>query len=204
MLPTLLTLGPEFGGGQFGPFNGGVIHLGTDASRCQVVLHPSTGAQAVHALITDLGQKWQLQPGQVGAGLYVRSANGRVQAVQGAVQIAHGDAIIVGHQNGPSLYISRMVAPPAQAPRAQAPGASIPGSQHLTSDKLAREARRQVESTIVSMPYGREIYQWWVQAKTGSLLRPRNVIAAVVALVGLFGFGCVSCFGAVALFLGLR
>ncbi|MFK7931456.1 MAG: hypothetical protein AB8H79_24975 [Myxococcota bacterium] len=203
MLPTILTLGPEFGGSRFGPFNGGTIQLGTNAASCQVVLHPSTGALPVHALITDLGQKWQVQQGQVGAGLYVRKPNGRVLNVQGAMQIEQGDAVVVGHQNGPSLTISRMVAAPAGSQRPK-PGARVPGSQHLSTDAFTKEARRQIESTLVTMPMGREIYRFWSRAKTGVLFRPRNLIAGGVALVGFFGVGCMGCFGMVGLWLGLR
>lgn len=205
MLPTVLTLAPEFGGARFGPFPGGIIHLGTDANRCQVVLHPSTGALPVHALVSDLGQKWQVQQGSVGAGLYVRKPSGQMLAVQGAVQIEQGDAIVVGHQQGPSLYIARMVPPPAGAQRGAAKGRSnIPGAQHLNQGAFAREAKRQIESTLVTMPMGREVYRFWTRARSGALLRPRNLIAAGTGLLAFMGMGCLGCFGFIAVILGLR
>jgi len=204
MSQTVLTLSPELGGTRFGPFASGTISLGTDAGRCQVVLHPSTRALPVHAMVTDTGSGWQLQPSQVGAQVFVRSG-GRISQVQGAAQLSAGDVIVLGHQSGPSLTISRMAAAPRPGgPAARGGNPKIPGSQHLSGNAFGREIWRQIESTLVSMPYGRDIYRVVHRARTGAMFRPRNLIAMGVAAIGLVGFGCVSCFGAIGTFLAIR
>lgn len=199
MSQTLLTLAPEFGGTRFGPFGQGTISIGTDASRCQVVLHPSTGAQPVHAMITDTGSAWQLQPAAIGAGLFVRSG-GRTTPVQSAVQLSAGDTFVIASQQGPALTVQRMAAAPGAGARGRAGGAfagAASAAGRTTGSAFTREIWRQVESTLVTMPYGRDIYRFMTRFRTGALFRPRNLIAAAVALIGMFGFGCVSCCGAI-------
>jgi hypothetical protein len=204
MSQTVLTLTPEFGGSRFGPFTGGTLSIGTDAARCQVALHPSTGAMPVHGLLTDLGQRWQIQPAVAGAALFVRKANGRIVPVTTAVQVDPGDAIVVGSQSGPTLLVSRVAEARGPGPAAGRPGGpKIAGSQHFTQDRWTREIYRQVELFLVTLPGGREIYRAWTYYKTGALFRPRYIIGAVVGLFGLFGVGCLSCFGAIGAFFGL-
>lgn len=196
MSQTLLTLSPEFGGARFGPFGSGTISIGTDASRCQVVLHPSTGALPVHAMLTDTGSGWQLQPSQVGAVVFVRSG-GRISQLQGYATLQAGDTLVIGSQNGPGLIVSRMAPTAAPRPGGGIRGPSIPGASNLTGNAFSREIWRQLESTLVTLPYGRDIYRFVHRFRTGALFRPRNLIAMGVGLIGLFGFGCVSCFGAI-------
>lgn len=202
MSQTLLTLSPEHGGARFGPFGKGTLTIGSDAKRCQVVIAPALGAAPVHAVLTDTGNGWQVQPAQIGAAVFVRTAKGRVSPVTTATPVANGDAVVIGTQSGPALTVTRAsVGPSTNAGRAKG---RIPGSEHLSANAYQREARRQVESMVVRHPIGREVYRWWTRWKTGALLRPRYVIGAVVGLVGLFGAGCVGCFGLIGAILGLR
>jgi len=203
MSQTLLTLSPEFGGSRFGPFGPGTLSIGSDVKRCQVVLHASTGAVPVHAMLTASGDGWQLQPAQVGAAVFLRKANGRIAPVTTLTPVANGDAIVIGSQSGPALIVTRAAVGPATNAGRKTKG-RVPGSEHLSASAYQREARRQVESTIVRHPVGREIYRWWTRYKTGALLRPRYVIGAVVALIGMLGVGCVGCLGLVSALLGLR
>jgi hypothetical protein len=204
MSQTLLLLQP--GGQRFGPF-AGTITIGADARRSQVVLPPGSGAQPAHAMLTDTGTGWQLQPASIGAALFLRKPDGRVLSVTTAVQVDPGDHVVVGSRQGPALLVQRMAAQPGAAPGAPPPGRAgggFAGSQHLNQGAFAREARRQVESTLVTLPMGREIYRFWTRFSSGALFRPRYIIGAIVALVALFGAGCVSCAGIVAAAIGLR
>lgn len=203
MSQTLLTLSPEFGGSRFGPFAGGSISIGSDPGRCQVVLHSSTGAAPVHAILSDTGTGWQLQPTQIGAALFLRKRNGRVAPITTTAAVEPGDSIVVGSQSGPALTVTRAaVGPSTNAAKGRGP--KIPGSKHLSANAYQREARRQAESMLVRHPVGREVYRWWTRWKTGALLRPRYVIGALVGLVGLLGVGCTGCVGLLGVALGLR
>lgn len=205
MSQTLLTLAPEFGGQRFGPFQG-VITLGSDPSRCQVVLHPSTGVQPVHALLTDMGSTWQLQPAAVGCAVFLRKPNGRVGAVTTGVSLSPGDSVVLGGPTGPALMVNRMAGAAPGARPGGAPGVAgrIPGSQHLNSNAFAREARRQVESSLVTTPIGREVYRYWTRFRSGAMLRPRYIIGAVIGIVVVMGGGCLTCLSSVAVWLGFR
>jgi len=204
MSQTLLTLSPEFGGSRFGPFAAGSITIGSDPGRCQVVLHSSTGAAPTHAILTDTGASWQLQPAQIGAALFLRKRNGRVAPITTTTPVEPGDTIVVGAQSGPALTVTRAAASPgANAGKARR-GPNIPGSKHVSASAYQRELRRQAESSLVRHPVGREVYRWWTRWKTGALLRPRYVIGAIVGLVGLFGVGCTGCVGFIGIALGLR
>lgn len=203
MSQTLLTLSPEFGGSRFGPFGPGTLSIGSDVKRCQIVLHASTGAAPVHAMLTASGDGWQVQPAQVGSAVFLRKSNGRISPVSTLTAITNGDAIVIGSQSGPALIVTRAAVGPATNAGRKAKG-RVPGSEHLSGSAYQREARRQVESAIVRHPIGREAYRWWTRYKTGALLRPRYVIGAVVGLVGMLGFGCMGCLGLFGALLGLR
>lgn len=205
MSQTVLTLAPEFGGQRFGPFEG-VITLGSDPRRCQIVLHPSTGVHPVHAMLTDTGSTWQLQPAGLGCALFLRKPNGRVGAVTTSVSVSPGDSVVLGGPTGPALMVHRMAGTAPGARPGGAPGVAgrIPGAQHLNSNAFAREARRQVESTLVTTPMGREAYRFWTRFRSGAMLRPRYIIGAVLGVLVLTGGGCLSCLSGLAVYLGLR
>jgi hypothetical protein len=203
MSQTFLTLAPDQGGTRFGPFTG-TINLGSDASRCQLVLQAGMGIEPIHALVTDSGAGWQVQPAAFGCLVYLRKPNGRVLSVNTGVQASEGDTIVLGSQAGPALTLARAgVTAPGPAPGAK-PGFSVPGAQNLSGNAFAREARRQAEASLITTPYGREAYRWWTRFRSGALMRPRYIIGAVVAVLGFFGLGCFTCFGAVAAWMGLR
>ena len=200
MEQTYLTLTPEFGGTKFGPFSG-TINLGTDGGRCQITLAPGTaGVQPLHAMITDTGNGWQVQPTQMGAQVFLRKPNGRVVPVTMAVQAGAGDTVVLGNQAGPALVLSRATPPRVGT----SSGGGMSRRNKLSGDAFAREARRQVESSLITTPYGREIYRFWTRFRSGSFMRPRYIIGAVGGLLFLVGTGCVGCVGAIGTYLGLQ
>lgn len=208
MSQTFLTLSPEQGGTRFGPF-GGTINLGSDAARCQIVLQPVGGVQPIHALVTDTGSAWQVQPAGFGCVVFLRKPNGRILSVNTAVQASPGDSVIVGSQGGPAFTLSRAGSPASATPGGptpgRRPGGGIPGAQHLNANAYAREAKRQASTAFITqLPYGREIYRWWTRYRSGAMFRPRYVIGAIAGVLAFFGLGCVSCFGLIAALLGLR
>lgn len=202
MSKTLLTLSAEHGGQRFGPFGKGTLSIGTDSGRCQVVLDKTSGAAPVHATLTDTGAGWTLQPAQIGAALFVRKPNGRVAPITTGSPIESGDAIVIGTQSGPALTVSRAAV--AASNKTAGPKGRIPGSQHLNKNAFQREIQRQALSNFTRNPVGREIYRFWTRWRSGSFLRPRYVIGAVVGLVGMLGVGCLGCLGVVGAALGLR
>jgi hypothetical protein len=74
----------------------------------------------------------------------------------------------------------------------------------LNPDRLKREAQRQAEAAWVRTPLGREVYRWTSRWRSGALTRPRVIIGAVGSLVVLIAFGCLTCGGVIAAWVGLR
>ncbi len=65
------------------------------------------------------------------------------------------------------------------------------------------EVGRQLQSQFVRSSPGREIYQLYFRLRSGSFLRPRYVLGALVSVVAAAAIGCVGLLGAVAAYLGL-
>ena len=71
-MPTYLHLAPQQGGTRFGPFSKGVIQLGSDPTRCQIVLDAGLGIFAVHCLIQDGGNgTYSVMPTQANLKLWL-------------------------------------------------------------------------------------------------------------------------------------
>lgn len=193
MTHTTLTLDAARGGTRFGPFGPGTLTFGSDPSRCQIVVPSESGILPCHAMISVHGSGWRIQPAAIGAPIFVRTM-GRLQPVSSYADVSVGDEIVLGSPQGPSYRVDRAgTAPRAATANSSSVLSGIPGSEHLTADAFKREGWRQLESSLVTLPYGRDIYRIVHRVRTGAWLRPRNIIAGAVALVVFLGGGCLTC-----------
>jgi hypothetical protein len=98
-MPSYLVLAPEQGGNRFGPFQGGAIALGSDATRCQITL-ALPGIAPIHATIMDHSDgTFTIAPTQRGLGLLLVQ-NGQNRQVDGSVKARAGDIVLVGGHTG--------------------------------------------------------------------------------------------------------
>lgn len=192
MASTYLDLPPEMGGNQFGPF-AGTVQIGTDAQRCQVVMHPQLGIADVHVVLNDAGDgRYMVAPAQKGFGLFlIRSGEQKLQPVAGATEARPGDMIILASPTGPRFRIRREE---AQAPPPSARGGGGFGSG--IAGGVAREVWR-VQSAKLMM--NNPLYRTWrtmsFRFRTGSLTSPRVLVAAAASIFALIAAGTASCGG---------
>ena len=193
-MATYLQFAPEHGGMQFGPFHTGSIYLGSDSSRCQVILHASNGVAPLHAVLTlNAGGDYSLSPTQMGLGLFYRKA-GHAQLLQvtAPVQLDPGDSVILGNQSGPRFVLLKQAA--QHSAYGAQPGRAPPG----LATQVGEEAKRQMVSSMFTRnPLFSEAYQWWYRAKTGTLTQPRFLISAAISVLTFLFMAIVVCFGTV-------
>lgn len=200
MANTYLVLPPEMGGTQFGPFTG-LVQIGSDAGRCQIVLNPGLGVAPVHVTIAEQADgTYAVSPAQRGIGLFVARGGGMsVQPVPAAFVANPGDAIVLGQPGGPRFQIRRDESKRGIA-GAVAPASARGRPQRSMGDAVGREMMRMGTAKLMTKnPVLRELHTTWYRYRTGALTNPRvlaGLIASGVALLLAGGAGCASLFAA--------
>jgi hypothetical protein len=203
-MPTFLQLASEQGGNRFGPFPGGLIVLGTDGRRCQLVMGPMAGILPVHGQISDHGNgTFTVQPADRKAVLFlVQQGQGQMWPLQAAVTARHGDVLVVGTEAGPRFTL-QFESDARQVRAVQQPGGGglLPASAQRNLARqggfggaMQHEVKRQAQSKLMAGPF-RELYTMYYRFKSGSFFQPRYLITAVGGLVVLLGGSFASCFG---------
>ena len=188
-----LSLAQEFGGFAFGPFETGVVSLGSDAGRCQIVLHPSLGVRPVHAQVSFQGGQVVVQPVEMSGPVFFCSRDRAIgDRMRGAASLAVGDGFALVTANGPrfTLSIAQPVAPPPR-PTGPLPGfPQPPGAHRLNAKSMQREVNRQVGAELHRLVPVSTFSKFAYQLKTGALFQPRYVVGALLALGSALVVGC--------------
>ncbi|MCB9674116.1 MAG: hypothetical protein H6737_03315 [Alphaproteobacteria bacterium] len=215
MAATYLQLPPEQGALRFGPF-AGIVHLGSDSRRCQIVLDASQGVYPVHATLAEApGGLYHFAPTEMGAKCFVvQQGSPQMWPVNSAVQVKSGDSIIVGTPGGPRFQIvgggppGVGVSGPVATAGAAAAGGGIMGAiggmmqptvhsrrnQNL-SQGIADEFARRGRARLMTQSPFRELYTFWHRWRTGALFNPVYIVGTLFTVFGMISAGTVSCSG---------
>ena len=180
----VLKLAPAFGQQQFGPFTGREVRVGSDREQCHVVLAAEMGVAAVHVTISlGRGQDLLLAPTSQAAGVYWHP-QGRRTAVQihGPQAIRPGDAIALVSPSGPMFFVA--IAPLNTD--------SPPPTEPLPPSSWWAELKRQLWTAVLTTGPGQRLQKMYTLAVSGTIFRPRNIIAMLMLLVvggGMAGLG---------------
>jgi len=192
MATTFLQLAQHQGGQRFGPFQGGMIQIGSHPASCQVVIN-SPGVTSVHAQVIDNNDgKYTVQPCDRSSPVWLMQAgNPQLWPVQGPVIAGPGDSIILGSEQGPSFLISTQNAAAAQA----AKGAAGPLGNNF-GGRMGKEIKRQAFAKLMHRnPMFRDAYNMWYRATTGGLSNPRVIVGLAGTIFSVIGAGFIGCAG---------
>lgn len=215
---TYLQLPLELGGLRFGPFNG-VVTLGSDAKRSQIVLDPSHGVFPVHVTVTPLEDgSYAIAPATRDGKVFVQPAGQpHVWPITSTVQARPGDLLVVGTLAGPRFLLVQE-GPLTAAPTADdvvrtarqtggseagfvqgisqfgqaASGLFKPPSTKGISGEVQRRAQASALATRGPL---RDLYVFWSRFRGGMLTSPYFIVGVLFAVVGVVGTGSVSCTG---------
>lgn len=207
---TYLQLAPEMGGLRFGPFTG-MVQIGSERTRNQLVLDPAHGIFPSHATLIETGPGvYTVGPVDHGCKVFVIPAGQQqMWPVQGYVQARAGDLLIFGTPAGPRFQLQTAAAPtPGLASgTATATGGNVlgalsalfgpPPSNRGTSygGRVANEMARRSRATLLTKSPWREIYAVVTRFRTGALTNPRVLVSALSAVVTVVLGGGVTCSG---------
>lgn len=186
----VLSLSAEFGGTTFGPFAPGPVALGSDPTRCQIVLNQSLGVRPTHAVITPMNANtFVLQPAEQGIGLfYFVGGRGQGQPVGNAVQLRPGDAFAVGSPAGPRFVVGLYTQPAPQ----QNTGFKLGGRGVPTAAQMGQEVKRQASTGIMTNPLVQEASKLFWRVRTGAIFQPRVILGVAIGVFGAALAGCAA------------
>lgn len=204
-MAVFLQLPPEMGGLRFGPFDG-MVHLGTDARRCQIVLDSNQGIFPIHATLAPAGGGFHFAPADLQAKCFVIQAGSpQLWPVQGAVEVSLGDAIVVGTPAGPRFQVldatGHQVARPGGGGGIQGMMNTVMGRPQRSNQAglgqgLADEVARRAQASMMRNSTFRELSYLQRRLKTGQLFSPVTIIGALMTVGSILLAGGVSCSGA--------
>jgi hypothetical protein len=208
-MSTYLQLPPQMGGVRFGPFPPGVIYLGSDPQRCQIVLNASQGVFAMHCMVSDAGDgSYTISPVQGNLKVYlVKKGESKAWPVQSAVQAHAGDWVVLASPEGPRFEIQRETATAGAGIRAGRPmgrpgqgfagpgGASQQGGSAF-GGRMANEVQRQMAARMMTqVPAFRAFYMMQHRMKGGAWKSPYFLVSVLMGIMGFIGAGSAGCSG---------
>lgn len=175
-----LNLAPEFGGVPFGPFQDSTIYLGSDNTRCQIVLHPSLGVRPVHASVSFHGGGAMVSPVEMSGAVFA-APRGQVQgaSLRGSTNLAVGDGFALVSATGPRFTLapaSQVAAPPPPLGGLLPPSAA----RRLTPGAFQAEVGRVADRELHRMGPFATVSKLGYQLRSGALTQPRVVVGLVV------------------------
>lgn len=199
---TWLQLPVQMGGTRFGPFQSGLVQIGTDRGQCQIVLAPQMGIAPVHVTVALQGPgAYVVQPVQRGFGLFLQKSGGNLFPIAAAVQAAAGDTLILGSPAGPRFTLQYEETPRAVGGGRPARGAAAGGAGGIAG-AVGRELMRQQRARwMMRNPLYREITNLQYRMRSGALTNPRVLVGLIVGGIGLvltLGATCLGALGVVA------
>lgn len=205
MAHTYVDMPPEQGGARFGPWDGGVVHFGSDPSQCQVVMASAHGIARVHAALADQGDgTYTLQPIQRGYTLFaVQAGRTGMQPITTAVKMRPGDMFVLGNVSGPRFRIGRVERPTTAAPSASA-GVSLGGMakafvegrpvsgngrDRTMTDRVIDEMARRTRSKMMTREPWRTMQRWYFRFRRGGWRSPQFIVTLILSLFGVMTAG---------------
>lgn len=195
-MATFLCLPEEFGGTRFGPFPQGAVYIGSDHTRCQIVLDAKLGVFAVHCMVSETEPgKYTVSLTQRGLKLYlIQKGEKKAWPIENPVEAKPGDQVVLGSETGPRFIIvhqpdSVAVAGPNVA--AEAVGGGLGGS---VANEMARRAQAKL---IAKNPAFRTLYQLKHKYKTGVWKSPYFIVSALGAVGAAIMGGIATCSGVI-------
>lgn len=189
-----LALPPELGGAVFGPFEGVMVAIGTDASKCNITLNPAPGLVGVHAFIAPRAPgQYTVQATEYGAEVYVFQG-ARATRIDGSATLKVGDSFALGDAGGPRFIVGEPEQGRGVASAGQSAGRAsdlrLGGRRMPTAADLQSEVQRQAMSELMRQKPIAEAARGYWRVKSGSIFQPRYIIGAVLGLGSLMVAGC--------------
>jgi hypothetical protein len=195
-MATFLCLPEEFGGTRFGPFPPGAIYIGSDSTRCQIVLDAKLGIFAVHCMVSETAPGvYTVSLTQRGLKLFlIQKGEKKPWPIEQPVEAKPGDQIVLASDTGPRFVIihqpdAAVVAGPNVA--AVAVGGGFGGN---IANEMARRAQAKL---ITKNPVFRTLYQLKHKYKTGVWKSPYFIVSALGAVGAALVGGVVACSGVI-------
>lgn len=214
-IATFLQLPPDLGGMRFGPFTG-IIQIGSDARRNQLVLDPSHGIYPHHATIADMGNgTYTIAPAGRDCKVFLlQTGQVHVWPLNAPVQAKAGDMVIFGTPHGPRFQLQQEQQGPGKSMGQVATEARNRGGEAglihgingfigsffapAKRSGIGGEVQRRAQANMLANAGPmRSLYTIWTRMRTGALANPYYIVGAIIAVVGLAGTGSVSCSGIV-------
>ena len=147
-MATYLQLPPEFGGTRFGPYQGGIVYIGSDPNRCQIVLDAKLGVFAVHCVVSETGPNaYTVSLAQQGLKLFlVQKGERKAWPIESAVQAKSGDQLVLVSETGPRFVLEYTPDQPQTTPNQ---GHRPNGSTDLGSG-IANEMARRAQAQLIA------------------------------------------------------
>ena len=193
-MATYLQLPPEFGGTRFGPYQGGIVYIGSDPNRCQIVLDAKLGVFAVHCVVSETGPNtYTVSLAQQGLKLFlVQKGERKAWPIESAVQAKSGDQLVLVSETGPRFVLEYTPDQPQTTPNQ---GHRPNGSTDLGSGIANEMARRAQAQLIAKNPYFRTLYQLKTRFKPGFWKSPYFIVSALGTIGAALLGGLATCSG---------
>jgi hypothetical protein len=195
ILATYIRLTPEFGGTEFGPYEGLEICLGSDHNSCDIHIPADFGTFAIHAkLIRQSATDVILSPAEQSAEVFLwRGDSRRSEPVYGPTAVKHGDHFSLVTPQGPKFIVEfREIPIEIQKEREEARKKAGTGRKRLSKESMKTEAKRQVWTQLLVLGPVQLFQRAMVYIKSGAIFQPRNIIMGLTILSG-YAFGISSC-----------
>jgi hypothetical protein len=194
-MATYLQLPVDMGGTRFGPFQG-VVYIGSDPSRCQIVLDAKLGVFAVHCVLTETGPgAYTASATQRGLKLFlIQKGEKKPWPIEQPVQAKPGDQIVLASETGPRFVIEHVPGQSLATPGGpQAAGGA--DSSNLGSGIANEMSRRMQAQLIAKNPVFRTLYQLKAKFKPGFWKSPYFIVSTLGAVGAALLGGVATCSG---------
>lgn len=179
-----LSLAPEFGGGQFGPFQDLEIRLGADNRRCHIHIPEDFGTAREHCkLLRQRDSGLILAPAERTAPLYIWKGDARrpVQVLT-PTAIQSGDAFSLVSPEGPKFFVKIGKMP--QAARSGPLSMAAAARKRFTLTGILGEVQRVFIATLYTFSPFAMAARVKMAVESGLIFTPRFIVSAMLLLSG--------------------
>jgi len=179
-----LSLAPEFGGGQFGPFQDLEIRLGSDNRRCHIHIPEDFGTAKEHCkILRQRDSGLILTPAERTAALYIWKGDARrpVQVLT-PTAIQSGDAFSLVSPEGPKFFVK--VGKMPQAAKSGPLSMAAAARKRFTIGGFLAEIQRVAVATLYTFSPFAMAARIKLAIESGLIFTPRFIISAMLLLSG--------------------